>query len=560
MERKMKSKTGRILSIGTAAILSLSIFVPMAQAAETSNPVNLTPPKEISSGYALPFTGLKSAPFTTPINMVNLSVSPESGVTGDKFKITGTTLPVNTPLTLVWATNDATWVTDVQPNTVNYMGVSRTKYFVDIATIKTDSSGNFVYEGKIPADFGALHDIYAVMSGVAVGHGAAQVARSFKITPKSGPIGTLITVEYTGLGSDVYGAGAALLYDNKYAGQMLARWTRGTARATITATGPVGKHWIQAHAAINFSYLNIIQSPNPFGFPGAEAFTVTKDPGIQKPTVVYPPTATPTVEQRTLLSNAGLNPATTATMSLSNGSGPVLSKTTVKVTGLSTKGTHNIVWSTVTGNRFNCTTGTCWVYNPIPLANAEVIDGTLSSEVTIPDHLGGWHVIQVKQDNVIQAQASFYVKQSIMPQLDKKGKVASMGIASFDGRRTPEVLAKGQAGVPKTSFKEGEEFTISVKGVGWTQMDNTLALSYDNAYIGYGCGFNSNGYVVFRLRATGGPGTHVINLRPLMYTPQPSFANTPFGLVPMLTWDKDFPGLALGYQIPMMTFMINIEK
>lgn len=556
----MKYRTGKIFTAGVATILGLSIFVPMAQAAETSNPVNLTPPKEISAAYPLPFTGLRSATFTTPINMVNLSVSPESGVTGDKMKISGTTFPANTPLTLVWSTSDATWVTDVQPNTVNYMGVSRTKYFVDIATIKTDSSGNFEFESKIPADFGALHDIYAVMNGAAVGHGAAQIARSFKITPKSGPIGTLITVEYTGLGSDIYGAGSALLYDNKYAGQMLARWTRGTARATITATGAVGKHWVQAHAAINYSYLNIIQSPNPFGYPGAEAFTITKDPGVQKPIIVFPPTVTPTVEQRTTLSNVGLNPATQGIMSLSEVSGPILSKTTVKVSGLTTKGAHSIVWSTVVGNRFNCASGTCWVYNPIPLATVDVVDGTASSEVTIPDGLGGWHVIQVKQDNVIQAQAVYYVKQSIMPLKDKKGKVVSMGIASFDPRRTPEVIARGQAGVPKTSFKEGEEFTISVKGVGWTQMDNTLAVSYDNGYIGYGCGFNSNGYVVFRLRATGGPGTHVINLRPLMYTPQPSFANTPFGLVPMLTWDKDFPGLALGYQIPMMTFMINIEK
>jgi hypothetical protein len=545
---------------GIALILGISVITPVAQAADTSNPVSLTPPKEISETVALPFSGLKSAAFTIPINMVNLTVTPEAASVGSKMVVTGTTLPVNTPLTLVWTTFEATWITDVQPNTVNYMGVSYKALNVDMVTTKTDSSGNLTFESKIPADFGGLHDIYAVINGAAVAHGAAQISRSFSISPKSGPIGTPFTVEYTGLGPKIYGAGAALLYDNKYVGEMLARWTRGTARATIIASGAPGKHWIQAHPAINYSYLNIIQSPDPFGNPGAEAFTVTKDPGIQKPTVVYPAKMTPTVEQRTTLSSVGLDPATKAVMTLSKDRGPILSKTTVSVTGLSTKGTHNIVWSTVTGNRFNCATGTCWVYNPVPLATVEVTDGSVSREVIIPDHLGGWHVVQIKQGDVIQAQALFYVQESIMPFYDKNGKVVSMGIASFDPSKSKESLAKGQAGVPKTTFKDGEEFTISVKGVGWTQMDNTLALTYDNAYIGYGCGFNSNGYVVFRLRATGGPGTHVINLRPLLYTPQPSFANTPFGLVPVLSAERDLPGLALGYQIPMMTFTINISK
>ena len=71
---------------------------------------------------------------------------------------------------------------------------------------------------------------------------------------------------------------------------------------------------------------------------------------------------------------------------------------------------------------------------------------------------------------------------------------------------------------------------------------------------------SSNGYVVVRIRATGGPGTHVINLRPLLYTIQPSMANQHFDMVPFLSWDSDYPGLALGYQIPMYTFSITVTK
>ena len=43
--------------------------------------------------------------------------------------------------------------------------------------------------------------------------------------------------------------------------------------------------------------------------------------------------------------------------------------------------------------------------------------------------------------------------------------------------------------------KAGQPFIVQLKGVGWTQLDNTIAVTYDNGYIGYACGFNSNGDV-----------------------------------------------------------------
>jgi hypothetical protein len=269
---------------------------------------------------------------------------------------------------------------------------------------------------------------------------------------------------------------------------------------------------------------------------------------------------TPTVSQRTTLADVGLDPATKAVMTLSPDRGIVGSKTTIKVSGIPTKGVHTIVWSTVTGNRVNCTSGTCWVYNPLPLGTVDVTDGTINKEVTIPDHLGGYHVIQIKQGDVIEAQQVFYVKESIQPLLDAKGKVVTMGVAKADLSGSPEAFARGGQGTPTYTFKEGEEFTLSLKGVGWTQMDNTLAVAYDNSYVGYGCGFNSNGYLVVHLKAMGGVGTHIISMRPLLYTQQPSFANTPYGMVPILTSENDLPGLALGYQIPTVYFAIKIVK
>ena len=37
----------------------------------------------------------------------------------------------------------------------------------------------------------------------------------------------------------------------------------------------------------------------------------------------------------------------------------------------------------------------------------------------------------------------------------------------------------------------GTPVTIHLKGVGWTDYDNIYIANYDNGYMGYACGFNS---------------------------------------------------------------------
>ena len=560
MKTNFRKSGGKLFAIAIVAILPVAILAPV-RAADTNPivPINLVQSTGIPGVSALPSTGTKSADFTTPTTMVNLDQTTQQGFYDDTFTLSGKALPASTPLTLTWSTSDGTWVTDIQPNSVNYLGIKYTKYNVDIATVTTDAAGAFSYKVKVPHDFGGVHDIYAVSNGVALAHAGYQILRTLTISPKSGPIGTPITITYTGLGASLYTGGGAVHWDSSYAGEMHALWTRGTGQVVIRAAGPIGVHYVEVKDALTFAYLNILQSPVPFANGGILPFTVTKDPGPQAASVVYPAKVEPTVTQRTTINTAGLDPNTKAVATLSTTSGPILTKTTVNVSGLTTTGTHQLVWATVVGNRVNCT-GTCWAYSGIPLGSADVTNGTISKEVTIPDNLGGWHVIQIKQGDVIEAQVPFYVKESIMPFYDKAGKVIGMGLAKADTSGSAQAIATGGAGTPTNKFKAGEEITISMKGVGWTQLDNTLAVSYDNSYVGYGCGFNSNGYMVVHIRATGAPGTHIIDLHPLLYTQQPSFANTPYGMVPVLSADRDFPGLALGYQIPTVHFAITIVK
>jgi len=566
MKKELGLGRGRSFAIRAimVSLLGASVIVPAYAADTTSGPVTLFAPKGLPGVPALPFTGVKSATFTaTDANMAALDVSPSQGPEGTPITISGKGLPANVTFPLTWSTADGGWVAEVLPNTVNYMGVKYVKYNVDMATVTTDATGAFSYKTTIPRDFGAVHDIYAVKDGVAIAHGGFQVNPTLSITPKSGPIGTEITVTYTGMGPNLYTGGSSVLWDNGASGAAQAIWTRGTTVFKMRASGAVGNHYIGMTAGIGVQYMNVKQSPVPYSKGSVALFKVTKDAGAPAAYIEYPAVVEPSISQRTTLSDVGLDPETKAVASLSATSGVVGTKVKLDVKGLTSTGPLSIVWSTVVGNRVNCPPGaTCWVYNGVPLGTATPTSGAISQDVTIPDNLGGWHVIQVKKGELIEAQIPFYVKESIFNYVDKAGKVLSAGIALADSNPATKNFPESRdgSGTPTRTFHVGDEFTIAMKGVGWTQLDNTMAVSYDNSYIGYGCGFNSNGYMVVHLTATGALGTHIIDLRPVMYVFQPSFANTPYGALPIMTNYNDIPGLALGYQPPSVHFAITIVK
>jgi hypothetical protein len=429
-----------------------------------------------------------------------------------------------------------------------------------MTTLTTNATGGFSFSTKAPSDFGGVHDIYAIQNGVALAHGGFELLRILSVSPSSGPVGTPITITYTSMGASLYTAGASVIYDNHYAGEMMANWTRGTASFTIPAAGAVGTHYIQVGNAISYMYLNVIQSPIPYTNGGTATFTVTKNSALIAPSITWPASVTPTVSQFTTLSTTGLDPASSATATLSKSSGPVETPLTLKVTGLPTSGTDQLVWSTVVGNRVNCAS-TCWAFTSNPLGSGTVTNGNLMANITVPNGLGGWHVVQVlNASGAIEAQVPFYIMESIVPFTNASGKVVSIGVATANDSNSPAALAAGQSGTGTYTFHENQEFTISIDGVGWTQLDNTLGVDYDNSYIGYSCGFNSNGYMVVHMHATGGPGIHMINLYPMLYSLSPSFASTPYGMVPILSSARDYPGLALGYHVPSMQFSIRVVK
>jgi len=463
-------------------------------------------------------------------NMGILKVAPDQGVAGTPLTITGSGLAANASVELTWSTANATWLVQPQPDTVNYLGRADKVFAVVLDTATTDASGAFSVSLAAPQDWGGLHDIYAVINGVEVAHGGFITLRTVTVTPSSGPIGTPITITYSGLGDSLYTGGASLLWDNHYVGEMMANWTRGVAQATIRAAGPIGVHTIQIGNAISYLYLNVPQSPIPYTNGAAVTFTVTSDDGPPPSSIDWPVEVAPTLNARTTLRTSGLATNSNVKAALTVSRGRVNTGVGLTASGLSSSAQVQFVWSTVVGNRVNCKS-TCWVFVSEQLGTATPSGGSLHGHIKVPDGLGGWHVVQLVQKGKIVAQVPFYVMESIV------------------GRGTSSI-----------TVKEGESFTIHLKGVGWTQLDNTVTVDYDNSYIGYGCGFNSNGDVLLHINATGGPGTHIIDLYPMLYSLSPSFASTPYGMVPVLTFAQDEPGLALGYHLPAFRFAITVVK
>jgi hypothetical protein len=194
--------------------------------------------------------------------------------------------------------------------------------------------------------------------------------------------------------------------------------------------------------------------------------------------------------------------------SLNKESGIVGEDVTLTASGLPVSKKVDLVWNTMVGSRVS---GNGFAEKQVPLASVTADSkGQLRYNFQVPDDLGGIpHRLDLLVDGVVLGQVYLRIDPSI----------ASM---------TP------------VSGPAGTEVTLEIKGVGWTEFDNAYYMTYDNAYIGYMCGFNSQGTVKFTFIASGEPGHHIIDLYPGIYRGQ---QKTPdIYLAPQLTYEKDHPG------------------
>lgn len=462
-----------------------------------------------------------------------LHTSPEKGPVGTPFTLKGEGLPPNAAVELQWATWDGSYAMKPSAETVAYESRKLTDARTLLGRVTTGADGTFAAAYAAPEDFGEQHEIYAVVDGEEVARGGFRIELAASISPSEGPIGTPVTVTVTGLAAKLFsGATLAMRYDNAYTGVMTATTTHGTARADLRAAGAPGTHVVQINAGSLPAYLNIAQSPYAFVYedlPTKEdfrlAFRVTADNGAPANTIAWPEA------ERVQRQPAGA-PLTTVsgaktvgvTAALAPQSGPILSKPVLTAEGLTPGQPVDAYWMTARGNRV---TASGWSLAEIPLGTVSAdANGRVSGPVEVPDDLGGWHVLKLAQNGQIVAEAPYFVERSLVS-------------------------------VSKRQVKTGEAISITIKGVGWTELDNGFAMTYDNAFVGYACGFNSNGDVTMEVVATGGKGTHLIDLYPMLYAGKDAKW---WYWTPVLTYARDFPALALGYRLPAFRLAIDVTE
>lgn len=433
-----------------------------------------------------------------------LSFSDEEGPVRSKVSFKAEGLAPNKPTQLVWLTKDGSYEIE---GINNFIGPLYTNKEVILLEGKADSKGNWSGEFTVPEGFGGDHTTYVRQAGDNVAQSNYFVEPTFTMTPKSGPIGTEITIVAEGIGWSKMESNWQLTYDNKMTGLISAVSTEGKAVAKIRAAGPVGKHTLTVwHGYLGMPYINHQQAPTSYLPVPTFTFEVTDEKPNMKNFVEKDPVAADGgVKMAEPKNKEGVS------VLLSQDEGTVGEQIELTAEGLPVNKVVELVWTTMVGNRIS---GAGFSEKQKLLGQALTDEnGELAYQFPIPDDLGGVpHRIDLVTNGEVYGQTYLSINPSIISISPKSGPA-------------------------------GTEITVEIKGVGWTEYDNAYYLTYDNAYMGYMCGFNTQGTVKFTMIASGEPGYHLIDLYPGIYKGD---KRTPdIFLAPQLTYGADHPGSAI---------------
>ena len=425
-----------------------------------------------------------------------LQLTPARARVGQKVTVAGSGYQAGAEVALVWYTVDGHYELEGGTEFVGQRFDERSQV---LATVRADAAGNINTQLEVPLDFGGSHDLRGRVDGKEVSQAALTITPTFSLTPGEGPVGAPIELRIVGVDWRTNINTWHVLWDNSYTGFISAVTTKGVAVARLRAAGPVGEHSISLwHNSFNPTpYLNWQQGPYK-DVPGAQfTFRVTSDPGA----------ASATVEDF----SAGDNPLPSQVqgpgkLALSVDRGQVGQTTTLSGSGLPANADLTLRWWTMVGNRVSAT-GFSEESRDLRTVRTSP-DGSFSLEMAIPDDLGGQHRLEVVAGDKTLASAGLVILPSVVS-------------------------------VSPATVHAGEQIKIHLKGVGWTTIDNTYGVTYDNSYVGYVCGFSTNGDVQFSVTATGSPGTHIIDLYPTIYKGKD--AQPRVYSVPQLTYATDHP-------------------
>lgn len=430
-----------------------------------------------------------------------LEVEPTPVHVGDEISISGSGFTTGQAVDIVWQTLEGHFkLGEFQEFHEPYF----TEVLRTLVTVKANTEGKIQYVYQIPEDYGGSHNISAYVQGEEVGRTRVEIRPQFEVTPLTGPVGTEITIRATGIGYRMWENGYSIAWDNKYLGGFNAVTSNGSAMVRLRASGSPGPRIIRIWGGSIFPYLNVQQGPLDYLLPEDFTFVVTD----------AAPVFTGWVDDWPERDYSDLEayPGTIGTggehLEITPNTGIVGTPLTLHGTGFPPGSMVELHWEAMRGNRREG-------WNPMttPLTSIPIsTEGGFIHELTMPDDLGGYHAI----------------------------------VATVNGQRVADtrvIIQPSAVEFTPTSGPVGTEITLTLKGVGWTELDNTYAMTYDNAYIGYGCGFNSMGDVTIYIQAAGEPGWHIISLWPTVYQAD----GIPFWqyLTPWLDFYDNHPGLPL---------------
>ncbi len=198
--------------------------------------------------------------------------------------------------------------------------------------------------------------------------------------------------------------------------------------------------------------------------------------------------------------------------------GPPTTPVTASGQGFPAGAAVDILWYTMVGSRVG-DSGFTEASSTIATATADA-QGSFTASFAIPYDLGGpAHRVEAVVGNATLATAHFTLTR--------------------------------QAWIEPTEGPEGTPIEVRLVGGGWTQYDNNVGITYDNAFLGFACSFNSQGNISVWVQAVGGAGPHVIGVYPALYY-GPSDGPTPWKHAAMNPADLPTP-----YEPELFTFTIT---
>jgi len=490
-------------------LLCAAVVLAAALAGCSRNGAESTESPAAASPSAATPTAAASASAQPAVQTLTLTYHKPAVVGGD-VRVAATGLPAGKTADLMWGTATGGWVIE---DYYHFRGKKYEESSVSLGTFPIDASGTLDARFTIPEDYGGVHDIIAMVDGTRVAQNGVEVTQSFEMSPAFGPVGTPIELKVKGLGWRTMESTWVVNWDNNLVGFVSAASTKGSATARFRAAGPSGAHVIklltgwQGQGYLNYEQSPVAHLPRP-------QFTFQTTPGRTSTPMAYAEPYQPQVIPKSELSVAS------AKLSLSPSQGPVGTRTTLRGEGFAAGTALELVWQTYVGSRVT-TDG--FESSEKPIGSVKVgSDGRLDAPITIPDDLGGLHGLALRAGDTTLGRAFFVTETSIV-------------------------------GISATSGPVGTPISIHLKGVGWTEYDNIYIATYDNAYMGYACGFNSQGDVVINFVATGAPGEHIIDLYPGIYQgpqtePQLLYRHA------QLTYADDHPG----NKIPALRFKFEV--